>query len=70
MKKNIVILGSTGSIGRQALEVIEWHRSYFNVLGLAARNNIDLLEKQVRAFRVPYAAVQDTACLLYTSRCV
>ncbi|MDR9757562.1 MAG: 1-deoxy-D-xylulose-5-phosphate reductoisomerase [Thermacetogeniaceae bacterium] len=61
MKKNIVILGSTGSIGRQALEVIEWHRSYFNVLGLAARNNIDLLEKQVRAFRVPYAAVQDTA---------
>ncbi|HHW28238.1 MAG TPA: 1-deoxy-D-xylulose-5-phosphate reductoisomerase [Syntrophomonadaceae bacterium] len=61
MKKNIVILGSTGSIGRQALEVIEWHRSHFNVLGLAARNNIELLEKQVKAFRVPYAAVQDTA---------
>lgn len=61
MKKNIVILGSTGSIGRQALEVIEWHRSHFNVLGLAARNNVDLLEQQVKAFRVPYVAVQDTA---------
>ena len=61
MKKNIVILGSTGSIGRQALEVIEWHKSHFNVLGLAAQKNIDLLEKQVKAFRVPYAAVQDTA---------
>ncbi|HHY39646.1 MAG TPA: 1-deoxy-D-xylulose-5-phosphate reductoisomerase [Syntrophaceticus sp.] len=60
MKKNIVILGSTGSIGRQALEVIEWHSSHLNVLGLAARNNIDLLEKQVRAFGVPYVAVQDT----------
>jgi 1-deoxy-D-xylulose-5-phosphate reductoisomerase len=60
MKKNIVILGSTGSIGRQALDVIEWHKSYFNVLGLAARKNIELLEKQVKAFHVPFAAVQDT----------
>lgn len=59
MKRNIVILGSTGSIGRQALEVIGWFPQSFRVLGLAARQNIDLLEKQVRKYAVPYAAVLD-----------
>lgn len=59
MKKNIVILGSTGSIGKQTLEVISWHRDSLRVLGIAARNNIDLLEEQVREFDVPYVAVAD-----------
>ncbi len=57
--KNVVILGSTGSVGRQALEVISWFPGEFRVVGLAANRNIDLLEQQVAAFDVPYAAVMD-----------
>jgi 1-deoxy-D-xylulose-5-phosphate reductoisomerase len=46
MKKRIAILGSTGSIGTQALEVISRHPGEFEVTVLTARNNIDLLIKQ------------------------
>ena len=59
MKKNIVILGSTGSIGRQALEVVAWHTPDLQVLGIAARHNIHLLEQQAKTFGVPYVAVED-----------
>ncbi|HHV35012.1 MAG TPA: 1-deoxy-D-xylulose-5-phosphate reductoisomerase [Syntrophomonadaceae bacterium] len=59
MKKNIVILGSTGSIGRQALEVVARHTPDLQVLGIAARHNIHLLEQQAKTFGVPYVAVED-----------
>ncbi|MDD3313899.1 MAG: 1-deoxy-D-xylulose-5-phosphate reductoisomerase [Syntrophaceticus sp.] len=59
MKKNIVILGSTGSIGRQALEVVSWHAADLQVQGIAARQNIDLLEQQAKINKVPYVAVED-----------
>lgn len=49
-KKNIVILGSTGSIGTQALEVIESNPSLFEVFALTAGNNVDLLIMQARKF--------------------
>jgi 1-deoxy-D-xylulose-5-phosphate reductoisomerase len=55
--KRIVILGSTGSIGRMALEVISAHRDRFNVVGLVAGRNIDLLEKQVKDFGPEVVAV-------------
>ncbi|MEN8155866.1 MAG: 1-deoxy-D-xylulose-5-phosphate reductoisomerase [Bacteroidota bacterium] len=45
-KKRIAILGSTGSIGTQALEVISSHPESFEVEILTARNNVDLLVKQ------------------------
>ena len=48
--KNIVILGSTGSIGRNALSVIREEPQNFRVKGLSARSNVDLLEKQVEEF--------------------
>lgn len=48
--KRIVILGSTGSIGRMALDVISKHRDKFSVVGLAAGRNIDLLEDQIKNF--------------------
>lgn len=57
VKKNIVILGSTGSIGVQALEVIENNRELFNVIALAAGNNIELLEKQIRKFKPEIVSV-------------
>ena len=43
--KNVIILGSTGSIGTQTLEVIEKLQDKFNVLGLACGSNIELIKK-------------------------
>jgi len=48
--KKIAILGSTGSIGINALWVIDKFHEYFEVSGLAANKNVDLLERQVRKF--------------------
>ena len=50
-KKNIAILGSTGSIGTQALEVIQSHSDKFEVEILTAGNNAQLLIEQARQFR-------------------
>src|SRR5699024_6125117 len=44
--KNISILGSTGSIGLQTLNVVREDQNEFQVLGLSTNVNIDLLEKQ------------------------
>lgn len=55
-KKNIAILGSTGSIGRQALEVIDKHRDSLQVEVLTAQNNLPLLVEQARKFQ-PNAVV-------------
>lgn len=49
-QKQIAILGSTGSIGRQALEVIAANRNRFQVYALTANNNVDLLVQQARTF--------------------
>ena len=50
MKKKITIIGSTGSIGTQALEVIEKISYEFEIIGLAAGSNVDLLNKQIEKF--------------------
>ena len=55
-KKSIAILGSTGSIGTQALEVIKSHPDHFKVEVLTAQNNVDLLIQQSIQFR-PNAVV-------------
>jgi 1-deoxy-D-xylulose-5-phosphate reductoisomerase len=49
--KNIVVLGSTGSIGRNTLDVIERLGEDYNVVALAAKTNIDLLVEQTNKFR-------------------
>ncbi len=54
--KKIAILGSTGSIGTQTLDVAR-ENGDIEVLGLAAGSNIDLLEEQIREFRPELAAV-------------
>ena len=56
--KNIAILGSTGSIGTQTLDVVRANRD-IRVLGLAAGRNTTLLEAQIREFRPVLAAVWD-----------
>ncbi len=48
--KGVSILGSTGSIGQQALQIVRLHPNLFKVSALAAGSNIDLLEEQVRQF--------------------
>ena len=57
--KHIAILGSTGSIGTQTLDVVSQHEEDFRVVSLAAGRNIDLLEKQIRRFQPKLAAVWD-----------
>ena len=56
MQKRIAILGSTGSIGTQALEVISSHPDMFEAEVLTARNNADLLIEQGMKY-VPNAVV-------------
>jgi 1-deoxy-D-xylulose-5-phosphate reductoisomerase len=51
--RRVIILGSTGSIGTQALEVIAANPDRFKVVGLAAGSNVELLEQQRAAFGVP-----------------
>ena len=53
--RRVIILGSTGSIGTQALEVIAQNPSEFEVVGLAAGTNRQLLDQQAEKFAVPRA---------------
>ncbi len=55
--KNVVILGSTGSIGINTLKVIERFPQRFKVVGLTAYNNCRLLEQQVRKFSPSHVGV-------------
>jgi 1-deoxy-D-xylulose-5-phosphate reductoisomerase len=50
MTTTLAILGSTGSIGRQTLDVVREHPDHFRVVGLAAGGNLDLLASQAREF--------------------
>ncbi len=55
--KNISLLGSTGSIGTQTLDVVR--RLGYNVVALTANSRIDILEKQLREFKPKYVALAD-----------
>ncbi|MFZ5906130.1 MAG: 1-deoxy-D-xylulose-5-phosphate reductoisomerase [Nitrospirota bacterium] len=57
--KRIAILGSTGSIGRNALAIIARHRNRFRVVALSGGQNIDLMKKQIHAFSPEIVAVAD-----------
>ncbi|HEY6567967.1 MAG TPA: 1-deoxy-D-xylulose-5-phosphate reductoisomerase [Actinomycetota bacterium] len=58
--RSLAILGSTGSVGTQALDVVRRHPDRFKVVGLsAAGSNQDLLVGQVREFLPPYVAIAD-----------
>lgn len=55
--KKISILGSTGSIGTQTLDIVTDHPDKFQVVGLATGNNIQLLSEQIRQFRPQIVAI-------------
>ena len=58
--KNLCILGSTGSIGRNVLRVVEAHGDILRPLVLSARKNLDLLLEQARKFRPKTCVIADT----------
>jgi 1-deoxy-D-xylulose-5-phosphate reductoisomerase len=57
--RNIAILGSTGSIGRSALEVVARFPDRFRITCLTANRNVDLLRRQVDQFRPRAVVIQD-----------
>lgn len=58
-KRRIAILGSTGSIGTQALDVIRQHRDLFDVVLVSAHKNVTLLAQQAREFDAAAAVICD-----------
>ena len=61
-KRKIAILGSTGSIGTQALDVIRQHRDLFEVELISANRNVDLLTQQALEFDAGSAVICDESC--------
>ena len=68
--KNVTVLGSTGSIGVSALDVIEKNPGRFHVVALAAGKNIRLLQKQIERFRPQIVAVSDTQSVRELRNCL
>ena len=66
--KHLAILGSTGSIGTNALSVVKAHPEEFVVSGLAANASVDLMERQVREFRPQRVALNDKEAALELRR--
>jgi len=57
--KKLTILGSTGSIGTQTLEIVKEYPKHFKIQGLTCNKNIELLEQQIMAFNPKYVCVMD-----------
>lgn len=55
--KAITLLGSTGSIGTQTLDIVSEHPDKFRIVGLAAGRNVELFAAQIRQFRPEIAAI-------------
>ncbi|MEM9817409.1 MAG: 1-deoxy-D-xylulose-5-phosphate reductoisomerase [Cyanobacteria bacterium P01_D01_bin.6] len=61
--KAITLLGSTGSIGTQTLDILESHPEDFRLVGIAAGNNVELLAQQVRQFKPEIVAINNESKL-------
>lgn len=61
--KAITLLGCTGSIGTQTLDIVAQHPDQFRMVGLAAGRNIQLLAQQIRQFRPEIVAIAEEALL-------
>ncbi len=58
MNRNIALLGSTGSIGRNTLDVVRKNRDRFNIIGLACGYNTDLIAEQIKEFNPLVVSVE------------
>lgn len=63
MKRKLAILGSTGSIGTQTLEVVQMHPDRFEVYAICAHRSVDLLIKQARQFQPEVVCIADETLL-------
>lgn len=61
MPKNIAILGSTGSIGKQTLEVVSTFPSSLRVVAIAAKDEVDLIVEQIKKFSPKIVSVENEA---------
>ena len=61
--KAITLLGSTGSIGTQTLDILQQHPDQFRLVGLAAGRNVELLAQQVQQFKPEIVAICEEARL-------
>ena len=59
-KKNIILLGATGSIGESSLRLLRKNRGKFNLVGVSAHNNAELLSKIVNEFDVPNVVLSNS----------
>jgi 1-deoxy-D-xylulose-5-phosphate reductoisomerase len=59
MKKKLCVLGSTGSIGKNTLDVVDQHPDYFNISILVTNKNTALLDEQIDKYRPNFAVVYD-----------
>ena len=59
IKKNIILLGATGSIGESSLRLLRKNKERFNLIGVSAHNNAELLSKIVNEFDVPNVVLSD-----------
>jgi 1-deoxy-D-xylulose-5-phosphate reductoisomerase len=59
MRKKVLVLGSTGSIGQATLDVIDEQKDTFEVLGLVCRDNTKLLNRQIQKFKPVFVCVYD-----------
>ena len=64
--KNIVILGSTGSVGKQVLEVIRAHPKNYIVVGIAAQNSTTELISQIKEFKPRTVVLKEISSRLRT----
>jgi 1-deoxy-D-xylulose-5-phosphate reductoisomerase len=67
--KKLAVLGSTGSIGRQTLDVVRTLPDRFKVIGLAAGDNLELLEKQISEFKPEVISYRDQKKKLKAEGC-
>ncbi len=68
--RKIVLLGSTGSIGRSTLDVIREHPGCFDVVALAAHSNVELLVEQYHLFRPKYVCLVDQSKAKQLAECL
>ena len=67
--KRLAVLGSTGSIGQQTLQVVRALPNRFRIVGLAAGKNVDLLERQINEFKPKFVYCQDRKTSLASAEC-
>jgi len=60
-RKHVALLGSTGSIGTQSLDIAREYPDYFEVVSLAAGSNVDLLAQQIAEFRPKVVGLADAS---------